>query len=91
MYIIEINEVRDECLVYKKGIKIVIDRVKVVLKQTNAIFIHALVYIHLYITKLRGGVSPKKLGLSKDWEYVYNQCVDPMGLYTTKENQPCQV
>jgi len=80
--IIEVVEIRGKCPVYKVGDKIVIDGPEIVLEKTDAICIHALAPLLHYVVALREGVNPKKLGLSKEKEAAYIQCVDPGEPYT---------
>jgi uncharacterized repeat protein (TIGR04076 family) len=82
MLVIEVEEIKGECPVYKKGDKIVIDGPEIVLEKTGAICIHALAPLLHYVVALREGMDPRKLGLSKDREYAYIQCVDPGEPYT---------
>nr|QNO51905.1 hypothetical protein OPAKKMBI_00006 [Methanosarcinales archaeon ANME-1 ERB6]QNO51937.1 hypothetical protein INOMBEHI_00004 [Methanosarcinales archaeon ANME-1 ERB6] len=80
--IIEVAEIRGKCPVYKKGDKIVIDGPEIILEKTDAICIHALAPLLHYAVALRGGVDPRKLGLSKEEDVAYIQCVDPGEPYT---------
>lgn len=82
MLVIEVEEIKGECPVYKKGDKIVIDGPEIVLEKIGAICIHALAPLLHYVVALREGMDPRKLGLSKDREYAYIQCVDPGEPYT---------
>jgi uncharacterized repeat protein (TIGR04076 family) len=82
MLVIEVEEIKGKCPVYKKGDKIVIEGPEMVLEKTDAICIHALAPLLHYIVALREGVDPRKLGLSKDEKYAYIQCVDPGEPYT---------
>ena len=75
---IEVWEIRGKCPVFKKGDKIIIDPPKIVLEKTDAICIHALPSLLHYAIALNEGVDPVKLGLSKDPNYAYIQCVDPV-------------
>ena len=79
---IEVWEIRGKCPVFKKGDKIIIDPPKIVLEKTDAICIHALPSLLHYAIALNEGVDPVKLGLSKDPNYAYIQCVDPGEPYT---------
>ena len=75
---IEVWEIRGVCPVFKKGDKIIIiDPPKIVLEKTDAICIHALPSLLHCAIALNEGVDPVKLGLSKDPNYAYIQCVDP--------------
>jgi len=81
---IEVIEVRGKCPVHKVGDRIVIDGPRIVLDKTDALCIHALSVILHYAVALDEGVSPLKLGLTKedDKENAYVQCVDPWKPYT---------
>jgi len=81
---IEVIEIRGRCPVHKVGDKIVIEGPKIVLDKTDALCIHALSVILHYAVALDEGVSPLKLGLTKeaDTESAYVQCVDPWKPYT---------
>lgn len=82
MLVIEVEEIKGECPVYKKGDKIVIDGPEIVLDKTDAICIHALAPLLHYVVALRDGVDPRKHGLSKEEKYAYIQCIDPGEPYT---------
>lgn len=80
--IFEVVEIRGKCPVYKKGDKIVIIGAEIDLRRTDALCIHALASLLHYAVALREGVSPVKLGLSKDENCAYIQCLDPGEPYT---------
>jgi uncharacterized repeat protein (TIGR04076 family) len=80
--IFEVAEIRGKCPVYKIGDKIVIDGPEIVLEETDAICIHALASLLHYAVALREDVDPEKLGLSKEKDIAYIQCVDPGEPYT---------
>jgi len=80
--VFEVVEIRGRCPVYKKGDKIIIRGPEIDLKRTDALCIHALESILHYAVALREGVNPVKLGLSKDRNYAYIQCLDPGEPYT---------
>jgi uncharacterized repeat protein (TIGR04076 family) len=82
MFIVEVSEIRGKCPVYKVGDKIVIDGPEIVLEETDAICIHALAPLLHYVVALREGADPRKLGLSKEKNVAYIQCVDPGVPYT---------
>lgn len=79
---IEVCEIRGICPVYEVGDKIVLAGAKILLDKTDAVCIHALSTLLHYVVALDEGVDPVKLGLSKDKEYAYMQCVDPGKPYT---------
>jgi len=80
--VFEVEEIRGKCSVHKKGDKIVIEGAKIVLEETGSICIHSLPSLLHYAIALREGIDPKKLGLSKDDECAYIQCLDPGEPYT---------
>jgi uncharacterized repeat protein (TIGR04076 family) len=80
---IEAWEIRGKCPVFKKGDRIIMDPPRIILKETDAICIHALPSLLHYAIALNEGIDPRKLGLSKDKRYAYIQCVDPCEPYTT--------
>lgn len=80
--IIEVAEVRGKCPVYKKGDKMVIAGPEIVLEKTDALCIHALAPLLHYAIAMRDGADPSILGLSKERECGYIQCVDPGEPYT---------
>lgn len=80
--VFEVAEIKGNCPVYKKGDKMVIEGPEIDLKETDAICIHALPSLLHYAVALREGVDPVKLGLSKDKNHAYIQCLDPGEPYT---------
>jgi uncharacterized repeat protein (TIGR04076 family) len=80
---IEVCEIRGYCPVYKVGDKAVVDGAEIVLEKTDAVCIHALSSLLHYVVALDEGVDPRKLGLSKEKENAYIQCVDPGEPYTS--------
>jgi uncharacterized repeat protein (TIGR04076 family) len=82
MLAIEVVEIRGKCAVHKIGDKIVVDGPKIDLEKSDALCIHALPAILCYAVAVREGIDPTKLGLSKDSEAAYIQCVDPGEPYT---------
>jgi len=79
---VNICRITGKCPVYKVGDKMTIEGAKILLDKTDAICIHALSTILHYVVALDEGVNPIKLGLSKDREHAYMQCVDPGKPYT---------
>lgn len=79
---IRVCEIRGKCPVHKVGDKIVIDGASIVLDKTDALCVHALSTLLHYVVALDEGADPVKLGLSKDREHAYMQCVDPGAPYT---------
>jgi uncharacterized repeat protein (TIGR04076 family) len=80
--IIEVVEIRGKCPVYKVGDRIVVEGPEIDLRRTDSLCIHALASLLHYVFALREGVAPTKLGLSKDEESAYVQCIDPGEPYT---------
>jgi uncharacterized repeat protein (TIGR04076 family) len=80
--IIEVVEIKGKCPVHKLGDRIVIDSPKIDMERTDNLCIHALPSLLHYVVALREGADPVKLGLSKDRENAYIQCVDPGATYT---------
>lgn len=79
---IRVCEIKGECPLYKVGDRMVIDGPKIVLEETDAVCVHALSSLLHYVVALDEGADPRKLGLSKDSENAYIQCVDPGQPYT---------
>jgi len=80
--IIRVKEIRGSCAVFKGGEKIVIEGPEINMKETDKICIHALVPLLHYAVSIREGVDPVKLGLAKEGNKAYVQCVDPGEPYT---------
>ena len=80
---IEVCEVKGYCPVHKVGDKIVIDGAEIVLEKTDAVCVHALSSLLHYVVALDEKADPRKLGLSKEKEKAYIQCVDPGEPYTS--------
>ena len=79
---IRVCEIKGKCPVYRVGDRMTIDGAKILLDKTDAACIHALSTLLHYVVALDEGADPIKLGLSKDKEYAYMQCVDPGQPYT---------
>jgi uncharacterized repeat protein (TIGR04076 family) len=79
---ISVCEIRGKCPVHKVGDRITVDGPSIVLNKTDALCVHALSTLLHYVVALDEGADPIKLGLSKDKEYAYMQCVDPGTPYT---------
>ena len=80
--VIVVHEVRGSCPVHKAGDRIVIQGGEIDMDITDKLCTHALSVLLHYSTALEHGVSSVKLGLSKDGENAYLQCVDPGCPYT---------
>jgi len=79
---IKVCEIRGKCPVYKVGDRMVIDGANILLDKTDAVCVHALSALLHYVVALEEGADPVKLGLSKNKEHAYMQCVDPGAPYT---------
>ena len=79
---LRVCEIRGKCPVYKVGDKMTIRGAEILMDKTNTIRIHALSTLLHYIVALDGGADPVKLGLSKNKDHAYMQCVDPGEPYT---------
>ena len=76
--IIEVVEIEGKCPVYSSGERIVLDdSYKVNLNETDNICMHSLGSLHPYYNSLSKGVSPVELGLAKEGNSAYVQCLDP--------------
>ena len=76
--IIEVIGIKGNCPVYKVGEKIVLDEgYRVNLKETDNICMHSLASLLPYYNALTQGVDPVKLGLAKEGNEAYVQCLDP--------------
>lgn len=81
--VITAKEIRGKCPVFKVGDKIVIEKPKMVLKETDAFCIHVFGSMLSMITALSRGISFKELGLAtKEGDVGYVQCLDPGTPYT---------
>lgn len=77
--IIEVIEIKGKCPVYNPGDRIVLNEgYKVNLKETDNICLHSLASLLPYHNVLAEGVSPVKLGLAKEGNEAYLQCLDPL-------------
>jgi len=79
---IRVCQIRGVCPVYKIGDQIVIEGPRILLDRTSAVCIHDLSNLLHYVVTLEEGADPAKLGLSKDKEHAYMQCVDPPAIPT---------
>ena len=79
---IKVCEIKGYCPVYRVGDKMTIDGARILLDRTDAVCIHALSTLLHYVVALDEGADPVKLGLSRDREHAYMQCVDPGTPYT---------
>ena len=81
--IIRVKEIRGNGVVFKGGEKVVIEGPEINLNKTDKICIHALVPLLHYVVAIREEVDPVKLGLAKEGNKAYVQCVDPGEPYTS--------
>jgi len=76
--IIKVKEIKGQCPVYRPGDKIVLNEgYQLNLKETDRVCMHSLSSILPYYNALFHGVDPRKLGLSKDENRAFVQCLDP--------------
>lgn len=75
-------QIKGTCPVYKIGDKMVVDGATILLDETGTLCVPALSTLLHYVVALEEGSDPVKLGLSKDKEHAYMQCVDPGEPYT---------
>lgn len=80
--IITVKSIKGRCPVFKVGDRITIEPPKIILNQTDNICIHALGCILSMIVPLSRGIDFKELGLAKEGEGGYFQCLDPGEPYT---------
>jgi len=76
--IITVKDIKGTCPVYDIGDKIVLDEgYRFNLQETDHVCMHSLCAIMPYYVALFRGVAPKSLGLCRDGEKAYVQCLDP--------------
>ncbi len=76
--VITVKEIKGTCPVYRVGDKIVLDEgYRFNLEETDNVCIHSVASIMPYHVALYRGVDPRDLGLSKDPDVAYVQCLDP--------------
>ncbi len=81
--IVHVRDIRGKCPAFKVGDKIVIESPHVILKETDALCVHALGSMLSMITALSHGIGFKELGLAHEEGNVgYVQCLDPGPPYT---------
>lgn len=79
--VIKVLKIKGTCPVYKVGDKIVIDEgYKLNLEEIDNVCMHSLASIMPYYVALSKGVDPKTLGLTKEGNKAYLQCLDPFEL-----------
>jgi len=76
--IIKVLKIKGTCPVYKVSDRIVINEdYKLSLKETDQVCMHSLASIIPYYVALSKGADPKTLGLAKEGNKAYLQCLDP--------------
>ena len=76
--IITVKEIQGKCPVYDTGDTIVLDeRYRLNLQETDKACMHSLCSIMPYYIALFRGIEPKHLGLCRDGQKAYVQCLDP--------------
>ena len=76
--IIRVKEIVGYCPVYKIGDTFVLEEgYKINPKKSCTICMHSLASLIPYHIALSEGVDPKKIGLAKEGEKAYVQCLDP--------------
>lgn len=74
--IIKVKEIIGKCPVYKKGDEFyIINGYK--LETRLSLCMHSLTSLMPYYVALSKGISPKDLGLSKNGDSAFLQCLDP--------------
>jgi uncharacterized repeat protein (TIGR04076 family) len=81
--IIEVEEIRGGCPVFKKGDRIVLrGGYNLDVGETGALCSHAMGSLLPFLQLLNRGVPPAELGLAKDGEDAFINCPDPGEPYT---------
>lgn len=76
--VITVKEIKGHCPVYRIGNRIVLDEgYRLNLQETDNVCMHSLSSIMPYYIAIYRGVDAKQLGLSKDGQRAYVQCLDP--------------
>ncbi len=81
--IITVEEIRGRCPVFKVGDKIIVEEPEIITEKTDALCVHAFGSMLSMIIPLSRGVRFKELGLAKEEEVGYVQCLDPGPPYTS--------
>ena len=77
--LVEVAEVKGTCPVYKVGMRFLIkDGFRLV--SERALCMHSLLSIAPYYVALSRGIDPRDLGLSKEKNIAFVQCLDPCKL-----------
>ena len=81
--IIEVEEIRGRCPVYKKGDRMVFrGGFNLDLEETDALCSHTMGSLIPFMQSLGRGVPPSELGLAKEGEDAFINCPDPGEPYT---------
>lgn len=75
--VVKVKEIRGGCPVFRVGDQIVVEEPRVVLEETDGFCVHAFGAMLSVLIALCRGVSFKELGLARDGEVGYVQCLDP--------------
>ena len=79
--IIKVLKKKGTCPAYEVGDRIVIDEgYKLNLKETDRVCMYSLASIMSYYAALSKRINPKTLGLAKQGDKAYLQCLDPCEL-----------
>ncbi len=81
--IITVEEIRGRCPVFKVGDKIIVEDPEIITEKTDTLCVHAFGSMLSMIIPLSRGVSFRELGLAKEEEVGYVQCLDPGSPYTS--------
>jgi len=75
---VKVLKIKSTCPVYKVGNRIVIDEgYRLNLEETDRVCMHSLASIMPYYVALSKGIDPKTLGLAREGNKAYLQCLDP--------------
>ena len=80
--VIRVKEIKGQCAVHSPGDEMVIDGPMIDPENSPRLCIHALAPLLHYAVALREGISPEKLGLTKEGSKAYIHCPDPGEPYT---------
>ena len=76
--IITVKDIKGICPVYNTGDHIILDEGnRFNLQETDNVCMHSLCVIRPYHVALFRGIEPKHLGLYRDGQTAYVQCLDP--------------
>ena len=76
--LITVREIKGHCPVYRIGDKIVLEEgYRFNLEESDNVCMHSLSSIMPYYNAIYRGVAPSQLGLARDGQKAYVQCLDP--------------